>query len=90
VYREISVRPAITASGPITHHGGSKLRPEVFEAMQAASQVMVDVHELNDRAGASAGLLLQAAAVMAGADPPPQAAPRPWSTPLRTEQPGWR
>jgi L-seryl-tRNA(Ser) seleniumtransferase len=86
VYREINVRPSITASGPITHHGGSKLRPEVFDAMQTASQVMVDVHELNDRAGdilaryagaeagmvtsgASCGLLLQAAAVMAGADP---------------------
>ncbi|MDA1189086.1 MAG: aminotransferase class V-fold PLP-dependent enzyme [Chloroflexi bacterium] len=51
VYRELGLKPAITASGPMTHHGGSKLRPEIVDAMRAASQVMIDVHALNDRAG---------------------------------------
>ncbi|MBM3944176.1 MAG: aminotransferase class V-fold PLP-dependent enzyme [SAR202 cluster bacterium] len=51
VYRELGLRPAITASGPMTHHGGSRLRPEIIEAMRAASQAMIDVHALNDRAG---------------------------------------
>ena len=84
-YRTLGVKPAITASGPTTAYGGTKLRPEVHAAMNAASQVMVDMAELNDAAGdviarhtgaeagmvtsGSAGaLVLQAAAVVAGAD----------------------
>ncbi len=84
-YRTLGVKPAITASGPTTAYGGTKLRPEVHAAMNAASQVMVDMGELNDAAGeviarhtgaeagmvtsGSAGaLVLQAAAVVAGAD----------------------
>ena len=51
VLRAIGVKPAITASGPTTAYGGTKLRPEVHEAMNAASQVMVDMAELNDAAG---------------------------------------
>jgi D-glucosaminate-6-phosphate ammonia-lyase len=51
VYLELGLKPAIVASGPMTHHGGSRLRPEIVEAMRAASQVMTDVHALNDRAG---------------------------------------
>ena len=86
VYRAMRVRPAITASGHTTAYGGSKLRPEVKEAMEQAAGVMVNMDELNRAAGkfiaevtgaeagfvssgAAGGLVLQAAAVIAGADP---------------------
>ncbi len=52
VFRGLGVKPAISASGPTTAFGGTKLRPELHEAMNAASQVMVDLGELNDAAGA--------------------------------------
>lgn len=51
VFRAIGVEPAISASGPTTAYGGTKLRPEVHEAMNSASQVMVDMGDLNDAAG---------------------------------------
>ena len=51
VFRSIGVNPAISASGPTTAYGGTKLRPEVHQAMNAASQLMVDMAELNDAAG---------------------------------------
>ncbi len=51
VFRSLGVGPAISAAGPVTAYGGTKLRPEVHEAMNAASQVMVDMGELNDAAG---------------------------------------
>ena len=86
VYRAIGVRPVITASGSTTAYGGSRLRPEVMEAMNKAATVMVDIDELNRAAGktiaevtgaeagfvtsgAAGGLVLQAAACMAGSDP---------------------
>ena len=43
IYRSLGVRPAITASGATTMRGGSKLRPEVMEAMNAAASVMVEM-----------------------------------------------
>ena len=51
VYRELGVRPVITASGATTAYGGSKLRPEVMEAMNSAATVMVEIDELNRAAG---------------------------------------
>ena len=86
VYRALGVRPAINVSGTTTAYGGTKLRREVMEAMNDAASVLVDVHELNARAGeiiagivgaeaafvssgSAGGLILQAAAVMAGNDP---------------------
>ena len=86
VYRSIGVKPIINASGPTTAFGGSKLRPEVKDAMNKVSGVMVNMDELNRAAGkviaevtgaeagfvssgAAGGLVLQAAAVMAGSDP---------------------
>ena len=86
VYRDLGVRPAITASGATTAYGGSKLRPEVMEAMNSAATVMVEVAELHRAAGkviaeltgaeaglvasgAAGGLVLQAAACVAGSDP---------------------
>ena len=86
VYRSIGVKPVITASGPTTAYGGSKLRTEVMDAVNAAATVMVNMDELNRRAGeliakhtgaeagfvssgSAGGLLLQAAACIAGSDP---------------------
>jgi L-seryl-tRNA(Ser) seleniumtransferase len=85
-YRSIGVKPVITASGSTTARGGSKLRPEVMEAMNAAAGTMVDIDDLNIHAGkllaqytgaeagfvssgSAGGLILQAAAVIAGSDP---------------------
>ena len=64
LYRSINVKPAITASGSTTAYGGTKLRPEVMDAMNKAASVMVDMKELNlaagriiaDLTGAEAGL----------------------------------
>ena len=47
VYENIGVEPIIVASGNTSAYGGSKLRPEVFEAMQKASNVMVNMDQLN-------------------------------------------
>ena len=86
IYRSIGVTPIITASGSTTAYGGSKLRPEVMDAMNQAATVMVNIDELNLAAGkiiaqithaeagfvcsgASGGLVLQAAAVIAGSNP---------------------
>ena len=86
VYRSIGVKPAIAASGWVTAHSGSKLRPEAMAAMNKAATVMVNMDELNAAAGkviaeatgaeagfvasgAAGGLVLQAAACIAGNDP---------------------
>ena len=86
VYKSLGVRPAITASGATTMYGGSKLRPEVYDVMNKASSVMVNIDELNIKAGkaiadmigveaamitsgSGGGLILQAAACIAGSDP---------------------
>ncbi len=86
VYRAIGVTPVITASGSTTAAGGTKLRPEAMEVMNKAATVMVDMEELNRRAGeiiaeivgseaalvtsgAAGGLVMQAAACIAGSDP---------------------
>ena len=85
-YRSIGVKSVISASGTTTAYGGSKLRPEVMDAMNRASNSMVNMDELNRAAGrmladltgaeagfvcsgAAGGLVLQAAAVVAGSDP---------------------
>lgn len=86
IYRSIGVRTAINASGTTTAYGGTKLRPEAMASMAQAATVLVDINELNKRAGeiiaeivgaeaafvssgAAGGLVLQAAAVIAGSDP---------------------
>ena len=51
VFRSLGVNPAISASGPTTAYGGTKLRPQVHQAMNEASGLMVDMAELNDAAG---------------------------------------
>ena len=86
IYGKLGVRRIITASGSTTAYGGSKTRPEILDAMNKASGMMVNIDELNRAAsrviadatgaeagfvssGAAGGLILQAAAVIAGADP---------------------
>ena len=86
IYRRLGVRRIIHGSGTTTRYGGSLLRPEALEAMREASQVLVNIDELNAAAGAhiakllgaeaafvtagaSSGLILQAAACIAGDDP---------------------
>jgi L-seryl-tRNA(Ser) seleniumtransferase len=86
IYERLGVRRVIHGSGTTTRYGGSMLRPEVLEAMREASQMLVNLDELNAAAGAeiarmlgaeaafvtagaSSGLILQAAACIAGEDP---------------------
>ena len=86
IYQELGVTPVIHASGSLTRLGGTRTRPEVLEVMVEAAGVLVDMGELNDKAGqviarltgaeagfvcsgAAGGLVLQAAACIAGSDP---------------------
>lgn len=50
-YQNLGVRPVIAAGGPVTKQGGSRLRPEVMAAMNDAAGILVDMEELNQRAG---------------------------------------
>lgn len=85
-YRRMGVIPIINATGSVTRLGGTRTRPEVLAQMAGAARVMVNIDELNERAGeeiarltgaeaglvtggAAGGLLLQAAACIAGRDP---------------------
>lgn len=86
IYGALGVKRIITASGSTTAYGGSKIRPEIMDAMNKAAGMMVNIDELNRAAsriiadatgaeagfvssGAAGGLVLQAAAVIAGSDP---------------------
>ena len=86
VYRKLGVRPIINASGSTTRYGGTRTRREVLEVMADAATVLVELGELNEKAGeiiarltgaeagfvcsgAAGGLVLQAAACIAGKDP---------------------
>ena len=86
VYRRIGVRPIIHGAGSTTRLGGTRTRPEALEAMIDAAGVLVDMTELNEKAGevlarvtgaeagfvssgSAGGLVLQAAACIAGSDP---------------------
>ena len=85
-YRRLGVTPIISASGSVTRYGGTRTRPEVLAQMARTARVMVNIEELNRKAGeeiarltgaeaglvssgAAGGLLLQAAACIAGNDP---------------------
>jgi len=86
VFSRLGVQPIIHAMGTTTRYGGTMMHPEVVQAMVEASHCLVDLDELNRKAGevvaratgaeagmvcagSTAGLLLQAAACMAGTDP---------------------
>jgi len=85
VFSKLGVTPIIHASGSMTRYGGTRTRPEVLEVMSEAARVLVDMDELNGKAGeviarltgaeagfvcsgAAGGLVLQAAACIAGSD----------------------
>ena len=86
ILESLGLSPLISATGTVTAYGGSRLRPEVMDAMNRASNTMVNMDELNVAvgkqiaavtgaeagmvtSGAAGGLILQAAAVVAGNDP---------------------
>ena len=50
-YERLGVKPVINAAGSITKFGGTRTRPEVLELMTGAARIMVNVDELNRRAG---------------------------------------
>lgn len=50
IYERLGLRPIINARGTHTRLGGTLMRPEVLEAMQAAAGAYVVLDELQDRA----------------------------------------
>lgn len=85
-FDRLGLKRVINGRSWVTILGGSRMPPEVVQAMAGAADTFIDFNELNRRAGeriaqytgaeaglvvagASAGLLVQAAACMAGADP---------------------
>lgn len=52
VYDELGVKRVINAWGPMTVIGGSRMLPEVLEAMAEAGRAYVDLNELQQKAGA--------------------------------------
>jgi D-glucosaminate-6-phosphate ammonia-lyase len=69
IYQKLGVKPIIHGAGTTTRYSGALLRPEVFEAMREASQVFVNIDELNEAAGQAIARMLgaEAAFVTAGA-----------------------
>jgi len=68
-YGDLGVRPLINAATSWTTIGGTLMAPEVLDAMHAAAQAYVDMHELQERAGAEIARLTnnEAAYVTCGA-----------------------
>ncbi len=50
-YQDLGVQPFINASGTITTLGGSRMSPEVLEAMREAAGAFIDLNDLNVKAG---------------------------------------
>lgn len=86
LFARFGISPVINANGPVTRLSGGIMAAEVADAMLAASQVTLDMWELQAAAcrviaratgapagvvtsGASAAILLGAAACLAGLDP---------------------
>jgi uncharacterized pyridoxal phosphate-dependent enzyme len=63
IYAELGLRTVINAAGTLTRLGGSLMRPEVIEAMTAASRSFVDLNELHLAAGRRIAELIGAEAV---------------------------
>ena len=51
-YAELGVVPVINASATLTRLGGSRMLPEVVQAMAAAACSFVDLNDLQRRVGA--------------------------------------
>ncbi|HUX86811.1 MAG TPA: aminotransferase class V-fold PLP-dependent enzyme [Chloroflexota bacterium] len=60
VYEELGITRIINAWGPMTKIGGSRMRPEVLEAMSEAGRAFVDLDELQQKAGARIAQLIGA------------------------------
>ena len=69
LYETIGVRPIIHMGGTTTRYGGTIIRPEANQAMQAAKGALVDMNELNVKAGQAIARMLgaEAAVVTSGA-----------------------
>jgi L-seryl-tRNA(Ser) seleniumtransferase len=69
VFQRMGLTPVINAGGTNTKHSGSKMRPEVIEAIEESSEVFVNIDELLIRAGEmiSETLGVEAALVTSGA-----------------------
>jgi L-seryl-tRNA(Ser) seleniumtransferase len=55
VYRTLGVRTVINAAGTLTRLGGSRMAPEVLEAMAEASRSFVRIEDLQEAAGREIG-----------------------------------
>ena len=70
ILESLGLSPVISATGTVTAYGGSRLRPEVMDAMNRASNTMVNMDELNlavgkqiaEVTGAEAGMVTSGAA----------------------------
>ena len=51
ILESLGLSPIISATGTVTAYGGSRLRPEVMDAMNRASNSMVNMDELNAAVG---------------------------------------
>ena len=51
IYGELGVQPIINAAGSLTRAGGSRMPPEVVQAMASAAENFVDIEELHIAAG---------------------------------------
>ena len=61
-YRRLGVDPIINATGSVTRLGGTRTRPEVLAQMAGAARVMVNIDQLNEKAGAEIARLTGAEA----------------------------
>ncbi|HEY1296735.1 MAG TPA: L-seryl-tRNA selenium transferase, partial [Chloroflexota bacterium] len=50
-YTDLGVRPVINAAATLTRLGGSRMPPEVVEAMRSGAAAFVDMVELQRRVG---------------------------------------
>ncbi len=69
VYHNLGMIRVVHGAGTTTRYGGSLMRPETFEAMREASQMFVNIDDLNAAAGEAIAKMLgaEAALVTAGA-----------------------
>jgi L-seryl-tRNA(Ser) seleniumtransferase len=69
IYEQLGVKKLINAWGTVTRIGGSKMPPEVLEAMCEAAQAYVDIDELLRKAGERIAKLIgvEAAFITSGA-----------------------
>ena len=69
VFQRMGLTPVINAGGTNTKHSGSRMRPEVIEAIQESSEVFLNIDELLVRAGEmiAEAIGVEAALVTSGA-----------------------